>query len=255
VWDDGSLKHGALLWLGCALCACGRIGFDPSARIGNEGADAGSLGAIDAASGAAIDAAATDLLDAGATTDAAVPPCKFSCSYDYVGSSTNCGSGAITFQLLSPGDPSVLRVDMAGMVSLEATITVCDPVGPVFQIADSASNGLEKGDSGLTSNDAHLLLRGTAMQFFPNDYGGDGGQSKADYVPAVGCSQRTIVVADQTIETLDLSVNDPTALRLDPPIDDQGTPDRLWYLGINRTVDTSATDEGSGLADMNFCLR
>jgi hypothetical protein len=201
------------------------------------------------------DASGVNASDALANADGGVMPvCKFTCAYDYAASSTDCGSGAITFQVLAPGDPSVLRVDMAGMVSLEAVVHVCDPVGPYFQIADSRSNGLAKGDDGLTSNDAHLLLSDTNIEFFKNDFG-TGSQKVQDYVPSSGCATRTIVVADQTIDALSLNVNDATALRLDPATDLEGVPDRLWYLGINRTVDTTVKNEGIGLQDVSFCLR
>jgi hypothetical protein len=239
------VRYPSVILIGCAIGGCGRIGYDATNQAIDDSVDA-STNLVDAAQSVAIDAAEAD---AGM-----VAPCAFSCSFDFAGGSTDCGSGAITFQLLSPGDPSVLRADMSGMTSLEATIEVCDPVGPVFQIADSATNGLLKSDTGTTSNDAHLLLRGSDLEFFRNDFG-TGSQSFADYVSASGCSTRTIVVADQRIELGGQTILDPAALRLDPPNDLEGSADRLWYLGINRVVDTAASDEGSGLVDMTFCLR
>lgn len=242
----------SLLVVVCALSACGRIGFDPTAS-GEDGQDASTKDLADGSMD--LDASDIDKSDAEPNSDATpMPACKFTCNYDYSTSTTDCGSGAITFQVLSPGDPSVLRVDMTNMDSLEAVINVCDPAGPYFQIADSRSNGLGKGDDGITSNDAHLLLSDTDIEFFRNDFGA-GSQKVVDFVAAAGCSIRTIVVADQTIEAPNLSVNDATALRLDPATDLQGAPDRLWYLGINRTVDTTVENEGSGLEDVNFCLR
>jgi hypothetical protein len=234
--------YSSVILIVCAVGACGRIGFDPLSPVGDS---------PDGSTGNLIDAA----VDGSSEVDASMPlPCAFTCSFDFVQQSTDCGSGAITFHLLSPGDPSVLRANMTGMTSLEATIEVCDPVGPVFQIADSSTNGLVKSDTGTTSNDAHLLLRGTDLEFFRNDLGA-GGQVVGGFVSASGCSTRTIVVADQTIEAAGLMIMEATALRLDPPADLEGTPDRLWYLGINRTVNTATQDEGSGLSNMTFCLR
>jgi len=216
------------------LGACGRIGFGLEAR--GDLTDAGPGGDGDVA----IDAPAA---------------CAFTCVDDYAGMSTTCGAGPITFALFSPGDPHVLRADLAGLTSLEATIEVCDPVGPVFQIADSATNKRVKGDTGEASNDAHVLLLDSTLEFHRSDYG-VGSDLNVGFVPATGCSTRTITVADRLVQAPPtLAITEDAALRLDPPADAEGTPDRLWYLGINRTVNIGAPDEGSGLVRVTFCLR
>lgn len=213
------------------LIACGRVGFSTER--------------------APSDAAPLDgeNLDAGA--------CTHVCIDDYAAMSSTCGAGPITFQLISPGDPHVLRADMTGFTSLEANVEVCDPSGPVFQIADSPTSRTSGGDAGSASNDAHVLLLDTQLVYFRSEYG-TGSNVLTGYVAASGCTTRRIVIGDGTVWTAGgagLDLTEDAALRLDPPIDDEGTPDRLWYLGINRTVHTGFQDEGTGLQRVTFCLR
>jgi hypothetical protein len=129
----------------------------------------------------------------------------------------------------------------------------------VLQIGDSISNHGAKGDYTSTSNDAQLLLTGTELLLHGNDYHLPTSAlgTAAAYVDAVGCTTRRITVRDQRVDAegpTPLVVDSEFALRLDPPMDDEGTPDRLWYLGINRLVNSVVVEEGTGLSTASFCL-
>jgi hypothetical protein len=221
------------LMIGCA--ACGRIGFDDLAV--RDGAAEPGDGAVDG------------MPDAS--------PCGFSCEIQYTSNVTTCGASPITYMLIAPGDPFVLRADLTGYSSLEVALEVCDPTGIVFQLADSPSSTLVRGDGGDFSNNAHLVIETTAVTVFPND---DGPVSPldtvTDYLAASGCTTRTLTVSDQSISDSEgLQISSPYALRLSPPSDALGTPDRIWYIGINRVVRVSSIETGLGLATARFCLR
>jgi hypothetical protein len=62
-------------------------------------------------------------------------------------------------------------------------------------------------------------------------------------------------VGDKTVR-LDggsLAVESDNSLRIYPEVDDEGEPDALWYLGLNRVVDGNYRS-GSGLESMRLCF-
>jgi hypothetical protein len=51
-------------------------------------------------------------------------------------------------------------------------------------------------------------------------------------------------------------VRSPFSLRLDPPADHEGKPDRVWYVGLNRSVGSNEPKRsGSGLSWVELCVQ
>jgi hypothetical protein len=155
-----------------------------------------------------------------------------------------------------PALPDARTLDLAGLTTAEVCISFCDPTGFSFHFADSPTCNGYAGDSGQFSNDAELQLDGTTLALFANDYGTAAAEGPwtTDFMPNIGCTDRILVVTDGSVTTATgFEVASPYALRLDPPADDEGAPDRLWYVGPNGAVGGGRT--GSGVVAMHVCLR
>jgi hypothetical protein len=165
----------------------------------------------------------------------------------------------------SAGPRSVLALELPSRRSLvRVSFEVCDPNGVWLGVGDSPSNDGGGGDDAQFSNDAELELKWTTLWVFGNDYsrGSDNHvqilASQPAFVTGSGCTQRTLVLGDQLVRSASpaLDVRSPYALRVDPPADHEGTPDRQWYFGVNRSVGSTAPDRvGSGLAWLEICVR
>jgi hypothetical protein len=218
------------------LAACGRIAFDSS--VVGQDSDA-----------AALDAAPAD----GPPADAA--PCGFTCVADAINST--CGAGPITYALISPGDPYVLRVDLTGFTSLEIGFEACNTTGTWFQVADSPTSTTAPGDQGTFSNNAHAVMTDTSLVVYANDYESNIAVINVPgFSSAVGCVLRTVTFEDQRVNVEGYTdYARSTLLRLSPPADALGAPNRIWYLGIDRVVSTSSSITGAGLLHATLCLR
>jgi hypothetical protein len=189
--------------------------------------------------------------------------CRFRCILDPAADRSSCqGLLSIIYdqpphmvaQLELPSRHSLLRV----------RFQVCDPKGLWLNVADSPSCNGGGGDATQFSNDAELELNNTGIWLFGNDYGRNAEKvtpmlgGKVDFVAAAGCSVRTLVIADGSVRSADpgLEVRSPFSLRLDPPTDHEGKPDRLWYLGFNRSVGSGEPGRsGSGLSWVELCVQ
>jgi hypothetical protein len=158
----------------------------------------------------------------------------------------------------------VASVEMPSRHSLlRVRFEVCNPKGLWLHLADSPSCDGGGGDATQFSNDAEIELQNAGLWVFGNDYGRIADKQtpvlagKADYVESTGCSVRTLVVADGSVRGAQPLINlrSPFSLRLDPPADHEGTPDRVWYLGLNRSVGSAAPSRsGSGLSWVELCI-
>jgi hypothetical protein len=151
-------------------------------------------------------------------------------------------------------------VDMSGATELAITVTVCDPSGWLVHITDSSTGNGGGGDAATSSNDAEAQLMDRALTVFSNQDHPSGPatalHSDASYVLASGCTTFTWIVRDQFFGSThqSVSVSSPHLLRIDPPSDSEGTPDSLWYVGLNRTYGTSMRN-GTGVTMASFCVQ
>jgi hypothetical protein len=77
------------------------------------------------------------------------------------------------------------------------------------------------------------------------------------WAPASGCSTRSVLVSDSRVSSCGpastFALSSPTLFRINPPTDLEGTPDALWWLGLNRTYG-SAARTGTGLQSTTLCF-
>ena len=200
-----------------------------------------------------------DAIDGQAAIDAFVDTsCAYQCAIDVVGNTNTCSGAIVTAVMGSRGRADV---DMTGYTELELRAMVCDPSGWVVHLADSPTCDGGGGDVGTSSNDAEVyFFNGVDYQMYGNDYAPAGSKLLSDNVgllPASGCSSVELIARDQYLELVQptsIVVTSPYALRINPPTDTEGTPDALWYVGINRTYG-SMLRTGSGVQSLSLCLR
>ncbi len=172
----------------------------------------------------------------------------------------NC-DGLVDGSIAAGTDEFTARIDMAGRTELEWTITVCDSTDWTVHITDSSTGNGGGGDAATSSNDAEVnITTPRLLEVIGNQMDPAGPSrrllSQSDYLPASGCETFTWTIRDQFFsESLTgFSATDPYLLRIDPPTDTEGTPDALWWVGLNRTYG-SAARTGSGVTQATFCIR
>jgi hypothetical protein len=147
-------------------------------------------------------------------------------------------------------------------VSLE--FEVCNPKGLWLSIADSPSSDGAGGDATHYSNDAEVEARAGSLWVFGNDYSrSNGGEalrlaSLPKFARIEGCTERSLEIADGRVTSPEpaLDLQSEYALRLDPPSDHEGMPDRTWYLGVNRSIASAEPSRsGAGLTWLEVCIR
>jgi hypothetical protein len=179
--------------------------------------------------------------------------CVVSC--EVTGTSAPCTA---PFSVTSTTAGVVLRVDMTGHAEMQLEVEVCDPTGFLVHLADSPSCNGWSGDGGDFSNDAEVHTSGTGLYAYASDEGGSVNLlTLADYLPASGCANRTLLIGDQYLASADGSfarLDSPYLLRINPPADAEGTPDAIWYLGFGRSVGSSSRT-GTGFSLAKICLR
>ncbi len=227
------LLHVALLFSQCEISA---FGSDPVV-IGGE--TSGSQGGH----------ACAEPDDARAAREEAPGGCATHCRIDVAAGTTDCDE--IT---LAEGRPSLATIDMGSDDGVLMTMEICDPTGLAFQLADSPTAHAAGGDEGSTSHDADLALDGTTLHLRAATGSGVEASSVASFVAAQGCSTRTMAIADQIAYLVDSGAGlcGTGMLRIDPPTDEHGRPDSLWYLSTAGSVDGATP--GSGVRSVELCF-
>jgi hypothetical protein len=189
--------------------------------------------------------------------------CRFRCTLDPAADRSSC-EGLLSVIYDEP-PRMVAALELPSRHSLlRLRFQVCDPRGLWLNLADSPSCDGGGGDAAQFSNDAELELNNTGVWLFGNDYGRNADKATpllggtAAFVPATGCSVRTVVISDGSVRSVDpgLDVRSPFSLRLDPPADHEGKPDRVWYVGLNRSVGSNEPKRsGSGLSWVELCVQ
>jgi hypothetical protein len=223
--------------------------------------------------GDACDAACTDgqLLNAEGVCCQPLPvvECAYACTFELRHGETDCGD-PVRVVHSDAGVPwrAVLELRMGHYSGLLLGATFTRPwSGFLLDLGDSAGNNGYGGDDQTTSNDAEVEIQasgdaGCTLSGYCNDYGTDLGAPcplwaqlegfVADPVPVT----RTLWVADRRLHSFDPCIQGESdyLLRLDPPQDDEGVPDTLWYLGMNNVITREADRWGSGLTRVQLCL-
>jgi hypothetical protein len=203
---------------------------------------------IDAGTDAGIDGGPVIGPDSGQDAGSCAARCAIT------GPLVDCDTFAV---VTSAGDRHVLTVDMTGFTELQIGLTLCDPTGFTFQIGDSPTNDGGGGDSGSSSNDAELLIEGAMLSVFANDVmPGTAVLVDPDYAVAAPCAVRELTIRDQAIVSREpgFELRGPELLRLNPPVDTEGTPDALWHVGVGRTVGR-VDRSGAGVTALELCAR
>ena len=184
--------------------------------------------------------------------------CAVECNVDVEAGTHDCAAPIQVTEL--SGSRGTMTVDLTGLSSMAVGFEICDPTGFALHVSDSPSANGHGGDGGDFANDAELHFTGSGnVVLVGNDYAPATSRSLLShpgFVPAQGCSQRTILFADQVARCFEpcFEVQSEYSLRLDPPADQEGTPDSLWYLGLNR-VHSGTSRTGTGLRTLHICLR
>jgi hypothetical protein len=174
--------------------------------------------------------------------------CAARCRIDVAERTTDCE--AVRMDTPRAG---VATLDLSGHDGVIVTVEVCDPTGHVFQLADSPTSDADGGDAGTSAHDASVLLEATTLQLYASEGSGVPRSSARHWVAERGCSNRTLVLADQLVYLVegDAGLCGSGMLRVNPPTDAEGTPDALWYLALAGTADGSRS--GSGLRSVTLC--
>ncbi len=184
---------------------------------------------------------------------APTPPCAHSCVIDVASGASDCD--------LASSRGGVV-IDMTDRTALTIRATVSNAHEFAFHLGDSPSNNGYGGDGAEFSNDAELHLFGNDLRIYGSDYSLDDPdhiRELPDLLAATGG------VLELTVADGALSVRvdaDPLApmcfvqeaydlLRLNAE-DHEGTPDALWYMGLNETH--AGAREGSGLQQVELCF-
>lgn len=148
----------------------------------------------------------------------------------------------------------VYTIDVSRHDGVILELEVCDPIGTVLQVSDSATGAPGGGDAGSTAHDADLLLSGTDLHLRASTTVAIPESIVESFATATGCSTRRVVLSEQLIWLVDVErgLCGSGVFRIDPPVDAEGTPDALWHLATTGSVDGSAS--GSGLRRVEICF-
>jgi hypothetical protein len=239
VHDSGPMRA-----LGCFValvllvpgCEVSVFGSDPIVIIGDH---TGSEGGH----------ACTEPDDARRARDEMPDSCAEHCRIDAVAGTTNCDEIS-----LSADRPSLATLDMSGDDGVLMTFEICQPTGYVLQIGDSSTTLPDGGDGGSSSHNADLSLEGTTVHLRAATSSSVDPSTVESFLPAEECSTRTIIVSDQIAFLLESrrGLCGTGMLRINPPTDELGSPDSLWYVSLAGSLDGSRP--GSGVRSVELCF-
>jgi hypothetical protein len=196
-----------------------------------------------------------------------VQACAARCTINAAAGSHDC-SGAVAQNLWQDDGVDnwrgVFTLDLGSASRLYLVAEICDPDSWVMHVGDSPTNDGAGGDASSSSNDAEVHVgrdsgaTSDGLYMFARQAASSATLiSDADFVALSGCTTTRFVVEDQRFRSWTpkvVDVQDADGLRLNPPTDTEGTPDALWYLGINRVVRTTSGRVGDGVTRADVCL-
>ncbi len=194
----------------------------------------------------------------GLLVTAPCPAATYSCKIDIDGGSNDCTDGIVTLQT-SSGTGRVAAVDLEATnswQSLNVLLEVCDPNAWTQNIGDSPTNNGWGGDNSSTSHDAEAQIKDRNVSVYRSDVGGGGlACSQSNVLPASGCrivqwtvrdDQVTFDADSDTCDSPDFVCNGSddellvTAYDVYDPQDPSGDDEDMWYVGLNRVVNSSS---------------
>lgn len=166
----------------------------------------------------------------------------------------SCPAASVAMDANGGPRAGVLALDLRDHDGLVMTVEVCDPEGIAFHLSDSTSGAPTGGDAASSSHDADVLLSDTTLSVRAATGAGTPPSQIEGYVPEEGCSVRTFVVSEQLLYLVESErgMCGTGMFRIDPPTDEEGSPDALFYLATAGSVDGAA--EGSGIRSIDFCF-
>jgi hypothetical protein len=183
------------------------------------------------------------------------PQCEIECDIDPVAERHDCPD-AIQVEFDSGKARAIIDVPSKDDV-VSVTSTFCQVSEWAFHFADSPTCNGGGGDAGTFQYNAELQLVNGDLSVFDSDPSESNivmfSRAFPDFI-GDGCVTRGFHFADKAIAVDGLCKPMSGALlRLDPPTDSEGEPDRRWYLGLNTTfLDSGRT--GSGAKAAHLCI-
>jgi hypothetical protein len=203
------------------------------------------------------------------TTTVALTDCALRCTADSATNRLTCDDG-VDVAIDGPVQLGIGPTTQGGLFD----VTVCDPTGFSFHLADAPSSDGFGGDVDLSAQggfaascyDAELVVHGAAVEAWKSDRGSAPRDAFTLALPASGCTTFHAVVEDQLLEVfgpVEGALNGEASFRLDPPScadpAQPDPPDRLWFLGVNRVVGNAGAPggerTGTGLSRVDMCFR
>jgi hypothetical protein len=179
------------------------------------------------------------------------PPCADACTIDVAAETSDCPFDIDWSQ-------SRFTVEMPTRSSrLQLSANICDPAGWTLHVGDSPSNNGFGGDAGEFTNDAELHFVDTGLAIYGSDRSVDAPghvRQYEDVLAASGCTAVVLDIGDAYLSTSPVCAIDQSSdlFRLDAD-DIEGSPDRRWYVGMNRAYASSGRS-GSGLRQLQVCI-
>lgn len=196
----------------------------------------------------------------------------YQCTINISAGTNDCLNNIVTVTSTS-GVQRVARVDLAssGYLRLDAFVDVCNPTGYWAHFADSPTCNGGGGDGATSEHDAEAYNYGTEFQGFGTYNAGRGGLDvihvSQGVAAATGCYRvQWTIYEDRAIYDDDANPADAPRVELrsihmfesapyaEPDAEDPTSADaNRWYVGLNRTVGTSARS-GTGATKACFVV-
>ena len=186
-----------------------------------------------------------------------VPSCEIDCIVDAVSGFSDCPASIEAVFDDGKAWAAIEVPDKSYAVSIESE--ACDPTGWVLHVADSRTCNGGGGDAGTVQYNAELQVVHTDLTIFDADPGVPSQVMTSRSFPGIiaseGCSQLRMLLADRmvAVDGMCSPVDSDNLLRLDPPQDKEGAPDRKWFLALNTTY-LAAKRVGTGARKARICI-
>lgn len=130
----------------------------------------------------------------------------------------------------------IATIDLADADGLVMQVEICDPNGTSFELGDARTLAS-------STKDARIVVEGTTMAVHAASGSGVDTSRVNGWVAETGCTTRTISLTDQLVYFAETEAGlcGPAMLRINPPTDEEGTPDALWHLALGRALEGDAT--------------
>lgn len=162
-------------------------------------------------------------------------PCAYACVIERGELTTTEGC-----PILTHADDGSFTIDMARADALIIRGEFC--ADSTLQLGDTARANADGSDDATSAHDGSVFVEGGTLRITPA-HGSSLSSSRIDGF-AETCTARTIEVMDSVVYLSDLErgLCGTSMLRIDPPTDEQGSPDSHWHLSVGRALTAESTD-------------